>query len=119
MHSLHIGEGKCTGYNKPFDENKWEKIKSTITKRSQWQKKTKYDDLLQNIPEQNSETQGYHSKCYKNFTAIPADVPYVTHINLSPASALTNEKERVQFLPLLHLVFFHHCVYSVVLIAKR
>ena len=88
----HIGEGESTGEIKSFDENKWEKIKSAITIRSQWQKKTKYFDLLQTIPEQYSETQGYHSKCHKNFTAVPANVGCVTHVNLSPTSTLTRSQ---------------------------
>ena len=92
---LHVGDGENEGDIKSLDESKWEKVKSAIIKRKQLQKKTKYDELLKSTPDKFSEIQGYHSKCYKNFTAVPANVGYVAHVNLSPTSR--SQKETPSF----------------------
>ena len=38
--------------------------------RKKWLKQTKYDKLLINILEIHHPTFGYHTSCYKNFTAV-------------------------------------------------
>ena len=62
---------------------------SQYSKRKGWQKETKYDQLLASFPESLQPTFGYHSKCYKNFTAVPKALRDSS--NSTPESTSTSE----------------------------
>ena len=68
---LHLDCTACSESIKTIDSDKWKTITDTVCVRKSWQKETKYDHLLANFPESLQPTFGYHSKCYKNFTAVP------------------------------------------------
>uniref|UniRef100_UPI00358E4FD4 uncharacterized protein isoform X3 n=1 Tax=Myxine glutinosa TaxID=7769 RepID=UPI00358E4FD4 len=58
---------------KPFADDKWLKILSTSDSRKSFKNfdTSKYRTIIVALPEYPLAHQGYHSKCYKNFTAIP------------------------------------------------
>ena len=56
---------------KKIDDNRWKKITETVAACKKWPKQTKYDELLINFPENHHLRFGYHTSCYKNFTAVP------------------------------------------------
>ena len=56
---------------KKIDDNQWKKITETVAACKKWLKQAKYDEFLINFPENHHPTLGYHTKCYKNFTAVP------------------------------------------------
>jgi len=57
---------------KPFTNEAWEKVK--IAKQYRLSKPfwltSKYADVCKNLPDDFSLIDGYHSDCYKNFTAV-------------------------------------------------
>ena len=57
-----------------MDEEKWQKLKSAVSSRKSLLKTTKYDAILLDFPEELEDGFGYHSNCYKNFTAVPKNV---------------------------------------------
>ena len=73
---LGIREDECEGNMKPFLENRRLCGKICASAESRQQKKeekkqeTKYDQLINSIPTLLIPSYGYHSACYKNFTAI-------------------------------------------------
>ena len=68
---LHVGDADSGGVVKKIDDNQWKKITETVAARKKWLKQTKYDELLINFPENHHPIFGYHTSCYKNFTAVP------------------------------------------------
>ena len=70
---LHIGEENSTGKIKLFKEHfsKWEKVQEAICVRKETSKsKSKYDQLFNQLGRSFQNNHGYHSACYKNFTAV-------------------------------------------------
>ena len=86
---IHVDQGKSAEVIKQVDEEKWQKLKSAVSSRKSLLKKTKYDAILLDFPEELEESFGYHSKCYKNFTAVPKDV------NPSGESSSSNVQTRL------------------------
>ena len=68
---LHVGEGASSGDIKPIDSKKWDQLVSVVNIRTSFLKKTKYNSVVQNFPKELSSHHGYHTKCHKNFTAVP------------------------------------------------
>ena len=68
---LHVEDADSGSVVKKIDDNRWKKITETVAARKKWLKQTKYDELLINFPENHHPTFGYHTSCYKNFTAVP------------------------------------------------
>ena len=68
---VHVGSAKSSESIKKIDDDKWKKLLSVVTTRKTLVRKTKYDQIIADFPEQLEEDHGYHSKCYKNFTAMP------------------------------------------------
>ena len=81
---LHVGKSKCADEVKKIDKSKWEKLLSVVQTRKTLLKVTKYDTIVSNFPEVLDDScHGYHSKCYKNFTAVPkVNVPSVSSPNV-------------------------------------
>ena len=52
------------------DEARWKNVIEAVNARKRFLKNTKYDAILINFPADCGRTFGYHTKCYKNFTAI-------------------------------------------------
>ena len=71
MSILHVGDADSGSVVKKIDNIQWKKITETVAARKKWLKQTKYDELLINFPENHHPTFGYHTSCYKNFTAVP------------------------------------------------
>ena len=67
---LHV-EDADSGSVVKIDDNRWKKTTKTVAAHKKWLKQTKYDELLITFPENHHPTLGYHSSCYKNFTAVP------------------------------------------------
>ena len=67
---VHTDDKSCEAV-KPLDQAKWERLKSVVNIRKTYLKKTKYDSIVSNFPEDLNASFGYHSTCYKNFTAVP------------------------------------------------
>ncbi len=68
---VHIGNGQsCEGVKK-LDKSKWKKLKSAVQRRKNFLTVTKQDSIVADFPEEHKEWHGYHSRCYKNFTAVP------------------------------------------------
>ena len=75
---LHIGSGETDGEVKLFNENAgtWQKVMLSVKFRSAMSGKSKYNSVIKTLPNKPSENCGYHSSCYKNFTAtakLPAE----------------------------------------------
>ena len=68
---LHVEGADSGSVVKKIDDNRWKKITKTVAARKKWLKHTKYDELLINFLENHHPTFGYHTSCYKNFTAVP------------------------------------------------
>ena len=68
-------------WSEKIDEVIWEKLRSVVNIRSQLLRVTKYDSIVNNFPDELEETFGYHSTCYKNFTAVPKNVHYNSSSN--------------------------------------
>ena len=62
---------------KPLDSVKWEKLKDVVKTRKEKNVPSKYDVLIETFPDQLLSHHGYHSKCYKNFTAVPKQKPEI------------------------------------------
>ena len=75
---LHVGNAESAEETKPLDLSKWQKLQSVVKTRKTLVKKTKYDSILADFPENLEVSHGYHSKCYKNFTAIPKITTYAS-----------------------------------------
>ena len=54
---------------KNFD--KWTKDQQSLNARKKSQKKTKYEDVLETLGHSFKCNYGCHTRCYKNFTAVP------------------------------------------------
>lgn len=78
------GKGNRDGDVKPFDDASWKRVMEIDTFRRQCSQTSKFFAIK--IPEVNDGTIGYHSVCYKNFTAI--SIPVVksedVHIQSKP-----------------------------------
>ena len=74
---LHIGGGEMVGDIKLFNDNpgSWQKVNLSALYRRQLDKKTKYQPVLVSLPENPTLNCGYHSECYKNFTAVSKPAP--------------------------------------------
>ena len=68
---IHLQGEAEEGEVKKVDEERWKKLEKVVSCRRNWQKQTRYDSLLETFPAEHKSHHGYHSKCYKNFTAIP------------------------------------------------
>ena len=79
---LHVEDADRGRVVKKIDDNWWTKITETVAALKKWLKQTKYDELLINS-ENHYRTFGYHTSCYKNFTA--------DHRALSSNSSSTEE----------------------------
>ena len=73
---LHIGEGQCEGNIKSFLENRnlWEKVCASaqfrLQSKEEKKQETKYDQIINSIPNLLIPSYGDNNACYKNFTAI-------------------------------------------------
>ena len=65
---LHIGK-KTTEPVKNIDENSWKKIQKAAKSRKSLWGESKFHKLV--LPPVFDDTTGYHSSCYKDFTAVP------------------------------------------------
>jgi len=65
-------DGKYDGTIKLFDDDfsKWEKVQEFIEVRKNSAKSTKYGTILNRLSRSFKVNEGYHSLCYKNFTAV-------------------------------------------------
>ena len=68
---VHVGQGKSAETVKRVDDEKWKILKAAATSRKSLLKTSKYDFILTDFPDELEDDFGYHSKCYKNFTAVP------------------------------------------------
>ena len=70
---LHLNDdGKYDGTIKLFEDDfsKWEKVQEFIEVRKNSAKSTKYCTILNRLSRSFKLNEGYHSLCYKNFTAV-------------------------------------------------
>ena len=65
---LHLS-GKASEELKTFDDNSWHKVKDADKKRRSWLNSSKFLQLQ--LPDDYDSTVCYHTKCYKDFTAVP------------------------------------------------
>jgi hypothetical protein len=54
---------------KPLDPNTWEKNKTAQATRHRICNESKYFSI--NLPSEYMESMGYHTQCYRDFTAVP------------------------------------------------
>ena len=67
---LHTGPSKNEDI-KCFDDSSWKKVKWIASERLKRQQTgSKYETICKILPEQYGECEGYHSSCYKKFTAF-------------------------------------------------
>ena len=66
---LHLG-GTTKEPIKPFDEASWTKVVDIYERRRGIFTSSKFFAIK--LPEKLDSSMGYHSKCYKNFTALPS-----------------------------------------------
>ena len=66
---LHLG-GSTTEPLKPFDEVSWAKVVDIHQRRHSVFTSSKFFAIT--LPDKLDSSMGYHSKCYKNFTALPS-----------------------------------------------
>ena len=72
---LHVGAGKPEEQVKTFDDRTWQKVINVAEIRRQILGPSKYSDVVNSLPKAlKSEEHGYHSTCYKSFTAVSASV---------------------------------------------
>ena len=67
---IHVGQGKSAELVKKVDDEKWKTLKAVAATRKSTTKTSKYDAILEDFPVELEDDFGYHSKCYKNFTAV-------------------------------------------------
>jgi hypothetical protein len=69
---LHIGPSNTEAIH-PFTDELWTKVHLAAQTRKQQRQyaNSKYSLLCNSLPAEFSIADGYHSNCYKNFTAIP------------------------------------------------
>ena len=68
---VHFGDSKSAEAIKQVDGTKWQKHLAVVKTRKALVRKTKYDEIIADFPEHLDESHGYHTRCYKNFTAVP------------------------------------------------
>ena len=88
---LHIGKPSKDTV-KRFDDTSWAKVMAAKDVRM-LSVKSKYSSLCTSLPETYSTSDGYHSSCYKNFTAVPKCPQSVTP---KPASAEHPQRSSVK-----------------------
>ena len=66
---LHAEDADSGVFWKKIDDNQWEKITETVAAPKKCLKQTKYDERLIHFTQNHHPTFGYHTSCYKNFTA--------------------------------------------------
>ena len=75
---LHTGndEGEKSLDIKSLTENQWETIKEVVTKRKSKKifSESVYYNVIMCLPEDMEEEHGYHTQCYRKFTALPREV---------------------------------------------
>ena len=78
------------GNIKLFTENfdKWTKVQQSLNAPKNSQKKTKYDEILETLGHSLKCNYGYHTKCYKHFTAVSVS----QGIKLSTSTVSTRSK---------------------------
>ena len=64
---LHV-TGKCSEKVKAFDQVTWTKVKTCDSARRKLFRDSRYFAI--GLPDNPSDTDGYHSQCYRNVTAI-------------------------------------------------
>ena len=62
---------------KPLDPDSWEKDKHADGSRRKLFKDSKYFSVK--LPDYYGDTDGYHSQCYKSFTAVRQTIPDNIH----------------------------------------
>jgi len=68
---LHVGKATKDPV-KTFNANTWKQVLSARdTRMSKPTDKSKYLHICNNLPAEYDDSIGYHSACYKNFTAVP------------------------------------------------
>ena len=109
---LHIGKPSKDTV-KRFDDTSWAKVMAAKDVRM-LSVKSKYSSLCTSLPETYSTSDGYHSSCYKNFTAVPKCPQSVTP---KPASAEHPQRSSVTRSSVKHLektcsgVFQSTCIF--------
>ena len=66
---LHIGK-TINEQVKHFDVNIWQKVQNAKNTHTSKYSNSKYIEVCSNLSDQYTSTEGYHTLCYKNFTAI-------------------------------------------------
>ena len=94
----------------PFKPSNWESIKEAAARRKAKRNfhASKYYDIVQTLPDELDICQhGYHSQCYKNFTAIPMDDTKQSQDNISEKKHLRSDSPAVFFPPSFSINFWH------------
>ena len=93
---LHIGRPSKEQV-KPFDEKTWQKVTATKEKRmTKYSTDSKYTTVCKEIPTQFEDSIGYHTSCYKNFTAISQTTKLDAKSLSSPSEATAGKLLRSQ-----------------------
>jgi len=106
--ALHL-DGGTTEHLKPFDDVSWTKVVDIQKKRRCMFASSKYFAI--SLPETCDSSMGYHSKCYKNFTAIH------THPGETSTTSQPNEPSKLLRSNVIHPdtsstgIFEHRCVF--------
>ena len=88
---LHVGKA-TTASIKTFNETTWKHVisaKDTRISKPTISTTSKYFDICNNLPTEYDASVGYHSACYKNFTAVPK-IEVCTKPSILPASSEKN-----------------------------
>ena len=68
---LHLGSGDDIAMIKTFNEITWSKVQNVASKHNSSKiNQSKYDTIITTLPTTFCGSTGYHSSCYKNFTAF-------------------------------------------------
>ena len=89
---LHIGCGEEGGVVKHLDKVSWKRLQDVVAARKKFLKVSKYDHLLTDFPTVCEPSFGYHSSCWKNFTAIPK--PKSKGASIAPSKANEGARPR-------------------------
>ncbi len=66
---LHVGSS-IQEKVKPFDKQTWNRVhQAKLARLANISSTSKYSTVCKVLPEHFKDSEGYHSKCYKNFTA--------------------------------------------------
>ena len=82
---IRVG-GKTSEAVSKFNDELWKTKRAADQSLSRW-KDSKYKTIIKNLPEIYGDSDGFHRKCYRNFTAVPSSTTVTTVTKTTPESS--------------------------------